>query len=71
MNRIIILPMILIFCFAMTGCGKSASERMYDRAVKDADKYYEKAVDDYDRHYEKAMDDYNREYKKAMQEYGY
>ena len=67
MNRLIILLMALIFCFSMTGCGKSASERLYERAANDADKYYERAQRDADKYYEKAQ----RDAKRMMDDYGY
>jgi len=67
MGRIIILPMILIFCFAMTGCGKSASERMYDRAMDDARDMQREYMDDYKDIQREAA----KEYEKIRNEYGY
>ncbi len=58
MNRIIILPMVLIFCFSMSSCGKSASERLYDKAMKDSERMYERAQRDAER----MMDKYDYGY---------
>ena len=75
MKHIFFILVISIFCFTMLSCGKSPSERLYEKAMDKAfdnyDKYYEDAKDDYDRYYEDAKDDYEKEFQKAMDEYNF